>query len=201
MTITLEPFNETYRGLRVPWIAQWTGEVLNTPLRKWEHGSDFGLQYADETPFDRELGALWMRTLTNRSGEPQFAQINVVRQREAMLNGLCQVCGLPTRGSWLTHEPEPRPNGRPFTTSIPPTCHDCIKIARTICPHLSKRESRRLLVRNYRPFAVYGDVLNRVGNKVIHTKGEIRLADTDKLHRVMGRQLTVELYDYRRLKD
>jgi hypothetical protein len=197
-----EPYYETYRGMRVPWVAQWTDELGKDPIQRWQYGTSTGIAYADEKPEDRELGVLWMRTDTSRGGTPQFAQLNVWRQRRCMIDGLCQVCGQSAEGSWLIPRVEGRPNGRPMTIATPPTCAPCIEEARKVCPHLRAHgQGTRLLVRNYRPLAVFGDLVTMLNSKVIHTKGELLLSDPDVKTRVLGRQLTVELWDYRRLRD
>lgn len=201
MTTTAEPYVAHHRGLRVPWVAQWSGELRYDPVQPYlDDEGRLAIRYADETPQDRDCGALWLRTGVDRSGEPQFAKLNAQRQREAMLHGLCQVCGLPAQGSWYIPPPERRPNGRPHTTSTPPTCAACLEQAKTVCPHLRKYGGTRLRVANYRLWAIWGDIVTLRGMRPTKHQGEVQIDDDIAKRAVIGRQLTVELWDYRRLK-
>lgn len=196
-------------SLRVPWVAQWSDEVGDDPVQPFQIGPDVAIRYTDETPDDRVLGVLWMRTRVDRGGYPQFAQLNVYRQREAMIHQLCQVCGLPAGDSWLIAPVEHVRSG-PIQTAMPPTCEACVSVARRQCPMLDKNRQRSvrsphpagegtlLKVRNYRLFAVYGDVVEFVGGKIVHRKGEFRLSDPRSKTNILGRQLVAEIYDYRR---
>lgn len=148
-------------------------------------------------------GVLWqpMGEDLDLEGAVRWKDMHTGRQRQAMLEGRCQVCGQlvdrPT--SWLIPGLEARaykPNGRPFTTASPPTCEICISIAKEHCPNLNRYEPLKLTVRNWRPVAVFGDMVDRNGR---HVMAEVRLGSPD-LARIMARHLVVEVYDYRRVR-
>lgn len=189
--------NEIYhhRGLQVPWVTRWTSEVRDAPFRVIPGE---GIRYADETPEDRQLGVLWLRQgVSPGLGEPQWKQVHTYRQRDAMTGPCCQVCGrlIEGRVTWLTPAWALKletQRGR-IKTSTPPTCEDCIETARRLCPHLHTHESVVLDVRGYRQWAAFGDI----AVPGAHGQGEIPLLD-DRIKYVLGRQMVVEIYDFRK---
>lgn len=142
--MTLPGRSREWRGRLVPYVARWSGEVVDVP-----YGLDgAGIRYADETLGDRDsLGVLWQRELTNRDGEPDFGEMHTGRQRRCMRGPVCQVCGEPIvepstpwlipASEWsvgpLTYPEHLR--GRRFTWT-PPTCSDCVPVALRQCPAL-----------------------------------------------------------------
>ncbi|WP_433891927.1 hypothetical protein [Streptomyces sp. CA-111067] len=135
------------KKLPVPFAAAWSGEEPDiSALIARPFGA--GLAYSDERPEDRdEQGVLWARlSIAPGSGRPIFEAMHSVRQREAMLHRLCQVCGKPaerTEQGWLflsqytrlTHAMGDSAN-QGFT-SKPPICPPCARLAVELCPHLT----------------------------------------------------------------
>ncbi|RKN40385.1 hypothetical protein D7294_18190 [Streptomyces hoynatensis] len=112
-------------------------------------GEGRGLAYRDERAGDRDRhGVLWARlTEEPGSGQPEFRCMHPVRQRRAMLERLCQVCGGPAdrngRG-WLfalrrpgaAEEVPGWPEG--LLCTKPPVCAPCAHLAVAHCPHLGE---------------------------------------------------------------
>ncbi|MFE3124338.1 hypothetical protein ACFXHD_13065 [Streptomyces hydrogenans] len=83
-----------HRGLRVPYVAAWTGEKDISPAVTTAAGA---LRYVDPVVDSacRWQGALWRRLMRAQGeGEPVFEALHPVRQRRAMWEQLCQVCGV-----------------------------------------------------------------------------------------------------------
>jgi hypothetical protein len=132
------------RGV-VPFVTPWsTEEVLPATVI----GSPSGIRYTDETLSDRDQhGVLWRR-MPSRPGQgrPLFGQMHSLRQRKAMRQLLCSVCGGPAhrindgvlwllrdwRGDWPGW-----PNGMAATE--PPVCLPCARLSIRACPALRNR--------------------------------------------------------------
>ncbi|MFF7171072.1 hypothetical protein [Streptomyces pseudovenezuelae] len=130
----------------VPFIASWSGEqkhsrkVVYSPARG-------GIAFADEQPEDRDqYGVLWNgRAAARGSGRPELGDVHPDRQRVAMQNLLCQVCGTaPDRTRrgllWLLEDhqgdyPE-WPNDA--LTTHPPLCLPHARKSLQACPHLRR---------------------------------------------------------------
>jgi hypothetical protein len=164
-----------------------------------EAGPELRLAYPDVRPTDRDDNdVLWMRELDNTEGVPEFAIVSAIRQRAAMLNRLCQVCGEPISGpiewTFAQHQIERR-DGETITAS-PPTCKRCAGIAERVCPALA-RHHERLLVHEYRVWGYYGQVFELLPEDsatpftLKHRK--VRLDDKETLPRLIAKQLYVEL--------
>ncbi|MFE5974327.1 hypothetical protein ACFQ64_19460 [Streptomyces sp. NPDC056460] len=83
-----------HRGLRVPHVARWTGEEDISPAVIVGAGGI--LRYAEPIADAacRWQGALWRRLARAQgTGEPVFEALHPVRQRTAMWEQQCQVCG------------------------------------------------------------------------------------------------------------
>src|SRR5438445_6042211 len=153
-----------YKGLQVPWVTRWTGEVpagaqVDVVLEQGEPV----VRYADGIEFRDDHGVLWQREGIRRGGEPQFAQVSAYRQRAAMRGGKCQVCGQritdrPIR--WLM-DPVQLTHLRDGTalTFSPPTCTGCVDVALDACPHLRNNDRLILSVLEYRIWGVWGDMV------------------------------------------
>lgn len=141
----------TYRGLTVPYIAQWTSETVtltgnpNLVLREHVITGERHIAYRDEEPSDRQFGALWGRMPnTPGIGEPLFASLNITRQRQAMAQARCSVCGgsgqvwMVPAMLWEQFIAEDGP-GADYETSDPPLCRACVPVAARQCPNLSTR--------------------------------------------------------------
>lgn len=150
---------------------------------------------------NREYDVLWQPTPERPTGAVFWSEMHTGRQRQAMAEGLCQVCGKSagSPASWLLPNLEvrlTRPNGRPFLTPTPPTCAHCVPLASTLCPNLSSHPGMTLLVKHYRPWGVFGDYVD--------TNGRLRQGDvqfgSERQPRVMARHLVVEVLDYRKAR-
>ncbi|MFB9830954.1 hypothetical protein [Actinoallomurus acaciae] len=140
-TITLNTDALT-RARLVPYIASWSSERL-TEARLI--ADDTGIAYKRERPSDRDdHGVLWMRhTSAPGVGTPQYKWVHPYRQRRAMGQLLCQVCGGPAdrdeRGIlWLVGRAENPWSGAEMTAQ-PPVCLRCAVPASRACPHLRGR--------------------------------------------------------------
>lgn len=122
-------------GIRVPYIAPWTGENARPAAittRLGCVGTEIG--YADECGIaDRRRGALWIRVpVKPGTGAPLLDRVHALRQRQAINHLLCRGCGKPTAGG----RPDRRhlffvasEAGQPLTegekTTTPPMCDGC----------------------------------------------------------------------------
>lgn len=115
-------------GLPVPWTASWSSEHWATARA--------------EARIDNRL-CLFTAGRPGR-GTPILGAMNEPRQREAMLEGLCQVCGRPLDEDrwlplleWHAHTD----SGIPVTSD--PPCHlACAKFTLIACPVLAQRGGR-----------------------------------------------------------
>lgn len=184
--------------MQKPWITPYAGERHIGPF-----AYDGQRIFFPDRVEDRELGVLWQPAPENSDGEIWWSEMHTGRQKRAMLDGLCQVCGQPMGEppwSWLIPGVEVavvRPRGRPFQTVTPPTCQQCVPIALSQCPNLKFYPPLLLTVNAYRPVAVYGDLVGRHGRLV---RAEVALSSSSELPRIMARHLVVEIYDYRRAR-
>lgn len=132
-----------------PYMARWSGEVGRDRGLVVRNGR---LAYRDENRSDRDgKGVLWARcTDTRGRGQVLFGQVHPRRQRAAVWQMLCQVCGgepdeddsgvlwlLPTAvARYSLDQPV-------ITTSYPPVCAACVRVSVRTCPAL--RDSYGLL--------------------------------------------------------
>lgn len=107
-----------------PWVTIWSDEIIPVTDIYIVPGLD-RLRYLDENPSDWFMGVLWHRERIGMTGHPIFSQVHSRRQRRAMTNPQCQVCGtrLPKRNiPWLfsTYEVgDIRDDGRILHRDIP----------------------------------------------------------------------------------
>ncbi|HEY9217426.1 MAG TPA: hypothetical protein VIO94_05205 [Phenylobacterium sp.] len=115
--------------IEVPWSVAWSGEQA------------FRIQPSRDFPGRLELDQREARGV----GEAQFAALHVTRQRRAMADFLCHVCGRPT-------EPRDRfifpaasgglvdleDGSKLYGCNVPPMHRACSVRARHACPHLGK---------------------------------------------------------------
>lgn len=128
-----------WQGHPVPWVARWSGEVNRTKVRLDRLDGELVVHYPDGNADRDNSGALWMREGIGRTGEPQFGQVSVYRQRLAMRRRKCQVCGqriVPGPIRWLMGTDQLTVRNDYAITMSPPTCSDCIPLALELCPHL-----------------------------------------------------------------
>jgi hypothetical protein len=135
-------------------------------------------------------------------GRPDFGALHPVRQRQAMLELLCQVCGGPasrTRQGWLFVMPRPPRDEAPRAwpegerTTAPPVCEPCAAVAMLHCPHL--RDPVAFRARRVRRWGVFGGIFLPT-----HTGGLGQLPTDDYVpygenaaRWCLASQLTVEL--------
>ena len=147
-------------AMTVPYITSWSEEkVLPTAVVQRRHG----IAFADETIADRDdRGILWRRvpSLPGR-GRPQFGKIHTTRQRRAMRDLLCQVCGKPADTTelgtlWLIPDFRDWP-GWPerMGCTEPPICLPCAHTSVRLCPAL-RRGYAATRVRNSVISGIYG---------------------------------------------
>jgi hypothetical protein len=101
------------------------------------------LGFRDEHDHDRDThGALWARySIAPGKGRAEFGLVHALRQRNAMMRSLCQVCGTSLLDAGQErHLFLVKGVGRPIAegerTSAPPVCERCAPIAARDCPHL-----------------------------------------------------------------
>lgn len=174
-----EPFQLVYKGLRVPWVTRWSGEVLEDHLTVMEIVERDGgpmLAFKSATAMDRDRqNIMWARESVNAQGEgeAQFKMVHSGRHRVGMRMLRCQVCGRQIKDRpipWLFVPSEleavmagdDSPDGRP--TSTMPTCEECWPVAESLCPHLKGGGVVRTYVREVRPWGVGGDLFQLDGS-------------------------------------
>jgi hypothetical protein len=126
----------------VPFVTLWSGERAAAPRVVWRRrGRRIG--YADERSSDRdEHGVLWSRVTSQPGrGRPLFGQIHSRRQRIAMAQLLCQVCGGPADRTdagvlWLIDADPGELLPDAEETAHPPVCRPCALWSVRVCPHL-----------------------------------------------------------------
>ncbi len=134
-----------YEALRpyTPYIASWSGE-RDVPAAVVERPG-LGIAYVDETVFDRDRhGVLWIRALSRPGiGEPLFAKVHPMRQRQAMRRLLCNVCAKPADRNddgvlWLLKDHRTDWPGWPENMGVtePPVCLPCVRLSVRLCPAL-----------------------------------------------------------------
>jgi hypothetical protein len=146
-------------GAVVPYVSAWTGEDYAQPgIMRRRNG---GIGFTDEMLLDRdEWGVLWTRTPARiGKGRPLFKKLHPRRQRRAMLDLLCQVCGQPAdhtnQGAlWLLPGNEIGDGSEGVVTIYPPLCVPCARISVGMCPAL--RQGYRLLRARSRVIGVTG---------------------------------------------
>jgi hypothetical protein len=197
----------------VPWVSRWSGEADKAALGIAKHATtgQLTLFYQDTgTPDDQrdrdEHGVLWSRDGQDRSGYPEFGQVNTLRQRACMLERLCQVCGTKILDSpihWLMGPNHLYQVDGRFVTMSPPTCSACVSISKSLCPHLSTQGSRLLLVARYEIWGVYGEAAwleNGAMRKNPHAA--VSYANPEHpLCGVLAKQVLVSLTDFTEASD
>ncbi|PKV88193.1 hypothetical protein [Streptomyces sp. TLI_146] len=156
-------------GLTVPWITTWSPEKMTIPpvtLRRDARGSHLG--YEQETLYDRDTnGVLWVRQgLARGKGDPDFPAVHALRQRRAMLDMLCQVCGGSTleehfeRQLYIARSLDGLNIQESERTSAPPVCTSCAPEAVVSCPRLKGRYVAAWVTHSI-PWGVMGIVHNQ----------------------------------------
>jgi len=189
-------------GLIVPWITLWSGEVVSPQSTFVDLGVD-RLRYSDPQDDDTFMDVLWRRELNRQgSGGPIWGQVHARRQRQAMLEHRCQVCGeaLPsTNVPWLMPRAEWDNNLPQLScTNNPPTCERCWPIAAARCPHLRAKGFVKFYVAMVKPWGVLGDIYH----PAIQERGMWVSFDRRRaLSHLIARQLLVQLTGITRAED
>ena len=165
-----------WEGQIVPWVTRWTGEVIREPVQVEIRNGSPWIFYADGQGNRDAFGVLWQREGETRGGEPEFSQVSCYRQRTSMLSKLCQVCGCKIDVSkgyidWLVPKTLLINTYGDLTTTSPPTCARCIKIALAACPHLKANDWAMARVAAYTVWGVHGDIITRSKNGVRRQEG------------------------------
>jgi hypothetical protein len=138
-----------FRGSVVPYTTRWSAEHTE-PVTVIERFGRPGIGFSKERITDRDpLGVLWQRVVSQPGqGQPEFGQVHSGRQRRAMRELLCQICGSPADQNelgtlWLLPDYEGYRADWPgwperLATPEPPVCHPCAHTAVRLCPALSK---------------------------------------------------------------
>ena len=132
------------RRVLIPWIATWTSESESTT---WSRPFDESLDPMGAAVLDHELvdeaNELWpaatrvVSELGGRQGvgQPIFNRLHPARQRRAMLEGRCSVCGTVLAAPW-TFVGHVTDDGRTPAFREPPLCGVCLPQALAACPGL-----------------------------------------------------------------
>lgn len=216
---TTLPIDETtgrpvYKGLPVPYIAKWEGEIVltrDTPrlLRMGEwmvvaygHPEDRASSLAElKTLVARQRdrrGILWWRD-TEGYGEdaPLFGQVHTKRQRQCMLERRCQVCARKVKPPFLFFGDTcdlipPMGFGEFVIQNAPPVCPTCVPVALRLCPHWTPAHSPVFVeARKYSPDSTLSDVFNPATGM---SANKVPLDFRSPHHRVaIAKQLVVKL--------
>lgn len=159
-------------------------------------------------------GILWAPYGGSMTGEVLFSQIHPVRQMMCMKGPYCQVCGTSLLGKftpwilngtsdWDEGNAEKIRDGKSIVTITAPTCVQCQQVAMKVCPHLLKNpNTARLLVRSYRPYGLFGDLVRSRDMTVLEEERAMVLKfGSDVYHRALpffvAKQLVVEIRRYK----
>ncbi|MFJ5804262.1 hypothetical protein [Streptomyces decoyicus] len=181
----------------VPWIATWSRERKSTSLL--ESRPPGGLRYFNEGPDDRDnLGALWARKSQRiGQGDPELAGIHPRRQRRAMEELLCQVCGLAADVSdlgvlWM--EPITPGDALSAFSTHPPVCVPCAVESRGWCPRIRRTGAHIFRVANPWASGVFGTFYypRLDGTLVVEEPMEKRY-DDGEIRWVLAQQMVMRL--------
>ncbi|MEU2426870.1 hypothetical protein ABZ619_38660 [Streptomyces sp. NPDC007851] len=188
-----------YKGRPVPYITAWRDEQLpQPPVIATQHG----VAYAG-TSAGLEGGVLWrLWDDIQGSGEPLWKDVHAPRQRKAMAEGLCQVCGGPANTNeqgmlWLLEDQRDEgptwPNG--YMTVHPPVCRPHAPVAAAQCPHLQRTGVVPVRVGNFITDAVYGQRYYRSRLGLVGGEKSVFLTRTWQAKWVVAGQLAATLDD------
>jgi hypothetical protein len=158
----------TSHGLPVPWVTQWTAETalpLKRPRVEDSPGPDGEsvptLVCDNDSQMRDRHGILWMH-LSARigSGQAQFAQLHPIRQRRAIDERRCQICGQRISGQLTFLLPDSWLGAPTVETFHPPVCERCAPMAMRLCPHVHGNTFQLVAVEQSMPVAVVGDIYN-----------------------------------------
>jgi hypothetical protein len=182
----------------VPYIASWSGErPVRTPVVAKGH---CGIGYQRERRGDRDAhGVLWIRYVrASGVGEPNFSMVHPHRQRRAMRQLLCQVCGGPADRNeqgilWLLGKSERDWPGAE-ATGQPPVCLRCAGVAGRACPHL-RGNALALRVRRAPVAGVFGTYYALGRHRPVNAGPATFAYEDPRVRWLQAGQLMRELYD------
>ncbi|MER7130114.1 hypothetical protein [Streptosporangium saharense] len=193
-------------ALHEPYITPYAEERVELPLT-FEHvaGAE-RLTYRDALPGEWMFGALWARCGTTRGGTILWSMVHTLRQRRCMIKGLCRVCGQSATDSetgrlwWVLSSMPPLDGVTPWPTVGPPTCRDHVTEALNACPHLRRRNRRKLFVCTVggcMPIGVLANLYDHDDGRIIEVRHQIAIGldETHLLPRALATQLIVSLRD------
>jgi hypothetical protein len=190
----------TTRSVLAPYISAWSTEEL---LPCWfVENPGQGIAYVDEQITDRdENGVLWARmSWAPGQGRPVLGQVHPLRHRQVMRRLRCQVCNGPADQTgdgvlWLL--PDHRedwpdwPNR--MTTTEPPVCTPCVRVAARACPAL-RRGAVTVRAGRYPVVGVRGGLY--VENRIPQVIGDEMVALTDsRIRWTLAHNLVRQLHD------
>lgn len=152
--------------LPVPYVTAWSPEEpddFDLIIRPGNRG----IAYRDETPDDRDQRGILLKRTPNAPGrgKPRFGIVHATRQRQAMEDLLCQVCGGPAdtdqEGTlWLLQDHREDWPDWPdrMACTEPPVCADCAALSIRSCPAL--RNGHVLVRVRHAPVAAVHGVLH-----------------------------------------
>lgn len=181
----------------VPWVTVWSDELVPTETRWLKPGRDM-LRCGDRRDQNYFMGVLWQPDLNQQGmGHPIFGLSHTGRQRQAMLQLRCQVCGkliTDRRLTWLMPEAE---WGGEFQqrrlTNTPPTCRACQSAAGRLCPRLRNDGYVRFTAAAAKPWGVVGDLYH----PALRTRDLWVPFGHRALAHLVARQIVVNLDDVR----
>jgi hypothetical protein len=178
-----------HAGLIVPWIAMWSAELVGPKMIETVDGwaPEPGARHV------RKEHGMWMIAgPTRREGEPDFGSTHSWRQRQAMTQGLCQVCGQrhPGQMRWVIPAGGDHPTLWKDRLALnAPVCVGCLAYARTHCPHLRQHGPLAVVpVEGATPVMVTGDLWVGPGQVRPGVMVPLRSPPT---RRMVGRELVV----------
>ncbi|MGW7424152.1 hypothetical protein ACWGJB_29675 [Streptomyces sp. NPDC054813] len=166
--------------------------------------------YPDETTADRDsYGVLWIRQIrAPEQGMPLYGKIHSARQRHAVLNLLCQICGQepdenPDGVLWLLPALPGQPaedDGNGIITTYPPVCRPCARLALRQCPPL-RRGHALLRVRDVQVHGVTGAAFTLSASRAVFREAVEHAYGDPALATVVAIQQLLRLTDYRATED
>ena len=123
-----KPFNLTLKGLRIPFVAAWEGELASI-------GFDpvVGMDAVFTGAVDHREAAA-----SGQLGKVVLGEMAPQRQRYVMAYGLCQVCGKLLENQVLLGHIDAHGHGL-LAYDEPPCCPSCALAAIELCPYVTKQ--------------------------------------------------------------
>ncbi|MFG1966319.1 hypothetical protein [Nonomuraea sp. NPDC049028] len=193
-------------AVTAPYITPHDAEKIDfrVVLARYDGATDRRrLSYPEPVESDWQMGVLWARQEDHRHGAPLWDQVHTLRQRDCMLNELCQVCGESAREPYSGRLWWVFPRGVPVASMYvtkPATCVRCIPKAIASCPRLRVEAHVYTSGGAYEPYGVLGDVVTLSGDgaRALCRNKDVPLDAFHRLEYTLARALTVHVRDLRR---